>query len=111
MRDASRKRKATPKGPNRPSEPRFAANIARFYVTANSRYRPDFLVHFSSGGMLVLEERGRESDRDRIKFRFLDEWARTVNAHGGFGRWCLEVSTNPADVREIHLKNSKGDTA
>ena len=27
---------ATPKGANRPSRPRFKANIPRFYVTANS---------------------------------------------------------------------------
>ena len=50
------------------------------------KYRPDFLIRFGSGDMLVLETKGRDSEQDQTKRRFLDEWVRAVNTHGGFGR-------------------------
>ena len=37
--------------------------------------------------MLILEVKGRDSDQDRTKRRFLEEWVNAVNAHGGFGHW------------------------
>ena len=74
-----------------------------FYVHRGvvRKYRPDFLIRLTSGDMLVLEIKGRDSDRDRTKRRFLDEWVRAVNAHGGFGRWTWGVSKSPGDVRDI----------
>ena len=72
------------------------------------KYRPDFLIRLGSGDMLVLETKGRDSDQDRTKRRFLDEWVRAVNAHGGFGRWAWDVSTAPGDVRDILARNLRG---
>ena len=71
------------------------------------KYRPDFLVRLASGGMLVLETKGRESDRDRTKRRFLAEWVEAVNRHGGFGHWSWAMSTSPGDIRNIlaHRRN------
>ncbi len=74
------------------------------------KYRPDFLIRFTSGRMLVLETKGRDQERDRIKRRFLDEWVRAVNVHGGFGKWSWDVSMNPADVRDILVKHLKVKT-
>ena len=65
------------------------------------KYRPDFLIRLASGDMLVLEVKGRYGTRDRSKHRFLDDWVKAVNAHGGFGRWSWELSENPGDVQEI----------
>ena len=65
------------------------------------KYRPDFLIRLTSGEYLVLETKGRDSERDQIKRRFLDEWVRAVNKHGGFGRWSWDVSTTPSDVSDI----------
>ncbi len=74
-----------------------------FYVYRGvvRKYRPDFLVRLVSGGMLVLETKGRDSDQDRTKRRFLAEWVEAVNSHGGFGRWFWGVSQAPADIRDI----------
>ena len=57
-----------------------------FYVHRGvvRKYRPDFLIRLGSGDMMVLETKGRDSDQDQTKRRFLDEWVRAVNAHGGF---------------------------
>ena len=49
--------------------------------------------------MLVLETKGQDSEQDRTKRRFLDEWITAVNAHGGFGRWAGDVSRAPAIFR------------
>ena len=74
------------------------------------KYRPDFLIRLTTGRMLVLETKGLDRDRDKIKRRFLDEWVRAVNAHGGFGKWSWDVSMNPADVRDILAKHSRVET-
>jgi type III restriction enzyme len=51
------------------------------------KYRPDYLVRMRQGTILVLEVKGRESAKDQTKRRFMDEWVRAVNDHGGFGEW------------------------
>ena len=65
------------------------------------KYRPDFLVRLKAGDMLVLETKGRDSNQDRTKRRFLNEWVKAVNAHGGFGRWSWDVSRAPGDIQGI----------
>ena len=51
--------------------------------------------------MLVLEVKGQDTQEDHAKRRFLAEWVRAVNAHGGFGRWAHDVSFNTADIQGI----------
>ena len=70
------------------------------------KYRPDFLIRLRSGDMLILEVKGRDSDQDRTKRRFLEEWVNAVNAHGGFGRWTWAVSTTPGDIPDILARHS-----
>lgn len=65
------------------------------------KYRPDFIIRLSSGDMLILETKGQDSDQDRTKRRFLDEWIAAVNTHGGFGRWSRDVSRAPGDIHDI----------
>ncbi len=73
------------------------------------KYRPDFLIRLKSGDMLVLETKGRDSDRDRTKRNFLAEWVKAVNAHSGFGRWAWDVSTTPGDIHGILARHSRAD--
>ena len=65
------------------------------------KYRPDFIIRLKTGGYLVLETKGRETEEDKTKHRFLNEWVEGVNQKGGFGQWQWTVSRNPADVAEI----------
>jgi type III restriction enzyme len=67
------------------------------------KYRPDYLVRLVTGAILVLEVKGQESPKDQTKRRFMDEWVRAVNDHGGFGRWACAVSRNPSDVADMLL--------
>jgi type III restriction enzyme len=65
------------------------------------KYRPDFLITLRSGTHLVLETKGRDTEQDRTKRRFLDEWVQAVNTQGGFGRWAWDVSRTPDDIIDI----------
>jgi type III restriction enzyme len=65
------------------------------------KYRPDFLIRLQNGRTLVLEVRGRDSQQDQTKRRFLDEWVKAVNEHDGFGRWAWDVSQDPGDLEGI----------
>ncbi len=75
------------------------------------KYRPDFLIRLRSGDMLVLETKGRDSDQNRTKRRFLDEWTRAVNAYGGFGRWSWDVSLDPSDIKDILARHTQPEAA
>lgn len=65
------------------------------------KYRPDFLVRLTNGDMMVLETKGRETEQDRVKRRYLDDWTKAVSSHGGFGRWRWAVTGHPGDIRTI----------
>ena len=65
------------------------------------KYRPDFLIRLTSGHRLILETKGKDSEQDRTKRRFLDEWVKAVNNHGGFGHWCWDISRNPGDITDV----------
>ncbi|MCD6399992.1 DEAD/DEAH box helicase family protein [candidate division WOR-3 bacterium] len=68
------------------------------------KYRPDFIIRLQNGNYLVLETKGRDTQQDKTKREFLDEWVRAVNEHGGFGNWQWAVSTHPSDVANILQK-------
>jgi type III restriction enzyme len=65
------------------------------------KYRPDFLVRLAGGEMLVLESKGRDTEQDRVKRRYLEEWAAAVTAHGGFGRWRAAMLSRPGKIRGL----------
>jgi len=65
------------------------------------KYRPDFIIRLKTGGFFILETKGQDTQRDKTKREFLNEWVRAVNEHGGFGKWTWAVSKDPADVRMI----------
>jgi type III restriction enzyme len=51
--------------------------------------------------MLVLEVKGQDSPQNQAKRAGLDEWARAVTSHGGFGRWAWAVSRTPSDLADL----------
>ncbi|MFL5813745.1 MAG: BPTD_3080 family restriction endonuclease [Bdellovibrionia bacterium] len=76
------------------------------YYTFNGvvrKYIPDFLIKLENGTTLILEVKGQETDRDKAKWAFMQEWISAINGDGRFGRWSWAVSTDPAgaDVAEI----------
>ena len=84
-----------------------------FYVHRGvvRKYRPDFLIRLTSGNMLILETKGLDGEQDQTKHRFLDEWVRAINAHGGFGRWSFGISRSPSDIQDILAQHSHASAA
>ncbi|MBW1974888.1 MAG: DEAD/DEAH box helicase family protein [Deltaproteobacteria bacterium] len=71
------------------------------------KYRPDFLVRLINGDMLVLETKRRDTEQDKVKRGYLDEWCRAVNMHGSFGRWRWAVAKNPGEIRNLLERRKK----
>lgn len=71
------------------------------------KYRPDFLVRLKRGDLLVLETKGQDTEQDKVKRRYLDEWTQAVNAHGGFGQWRWAVATAPGEIRDILMQDQE----
>lgn len=68
------------------------------------KYRPDFLIRLKNGDMLVLETKGRDTEQDKVKRHYLDEWIQAVNTQGGFGQWHAAVLLNPGEIRDFLMK-------
>lgn len=65
------------------------------------KYWPDFIIQLKTGNFLILETKGQDTQQDKTKRGFLDEWVRAVNNKGGFGKWSWAVSYNPSDLPKI----------
>ena len=75
--------------------------IAYIFEGVVHKYRPDFIIRLQNGTHLVLETKGQDTQKDKTKREFLDEWVKAVNSHGGFGKWRWAVSTHPKDVEAL----------
>lgn len=52
-----------------------------------------------------LDRNPHDTQQDKTKREFLDEWVRGVNGYGSFGMWQWAVSKDPADVAGV-LENA-----
>ena len=70
-----------------------AAKLAIAYIFKGEvrKYRPDFIIRLKNGKFLILETKGQDLQRDKIKREFLDEWVRAVNLQNGW-TWMWAVS-------------------
>jgi type III restriction enzyme len=75
--------------------------ILYIYRGVVRKYWPDFLVRLIDGTMLILETKGEETEQDKVKQRYLEEWVQAVNTHGGFGRWRCAVVKGVGEVWDV----------
>ncbi len=80
--------------------------IRYIFKGGEHKYRPDFLAKLSNDEILVIETKGEEDQKDKVKREAMREWIRAVNQHGGFGRWHSDpaVSKRPDDIPGILRK-------
>lgn len=62
------------------------------------KYYPDFLIRLANDEYLILETKGVDSQQNKTKRDFLNEWVNAVNTQGGFGKWHWDVSFHPSDM-------------
>jgi type III restriction enzyme len=68
---------------------------------ARRKYRPDFFIRLASGKTIILEVKGQDDEEQQTKRRYLDEWVRAVNVHGGFGAWGWDVLLDPDELLTV----------
>ncbi len=88
---------------------RLGFQIYYLWNGSKKKYVPDFLIKLGNGKMLVLEIKGRDSERNRAKRLALDVWVKAVNTKGGFGQWCWDVAFEPAKIHDILAKHQVGN--
>ncbi len=69
------------------------------------RFFPDFICKLNNGKNLIIETKGQDSEQNKTKRAYLDEWCRAINQHGGFGQWYWEVSFDPNDIQTLIAKH------
>lgn len=65
------------------------------------RYRPDYLVRLVDGRTLLLEGKGRKTERDDSKTQAAKRWRDAVNDWGVMGVWEYAIAWSEADVATI----------
>ena len=65
------------------------------------KYRPDFIIRLNNGTYLIIEVKGQDTQQDKTKREFLDEWVKAVNEYGGFGKWKWDVVTEPLEINRL----------
>ena len=68
------------------------------------KLRPDFLMRFVNGEILLLVTKGQDTEQDQVMRWYVDEWVQAFNAHGGFGRWQWAVAKSPGEIRDILMR-------
>ncbi len=72
--------------------------IPYIYQGIIHKYRPDFIIKLTNGTHLIIEVKGQDTQQDKTKREFLDEWVRAVNEFGGFGKWKWDVVKEPGEI-------------
>jgi type III restriction enzyme len=81
--------------------------IAYIFAGLFHKFRPDYLIRLVNGTNLILEIKGQNTPKDQTKRRYLDEWVKGVNEHGGFGKWTSDMCLNPSDLPTAIQKASR----
>lgn len=82
----------------------FAKNERLFFEIpyrwqgTTGRYRPDFLVKLESGVTLVIEGKGRKTEKDDAKLTAAKRWIEAVNSWGSLGTWAFALVLQEAEV-------------
>ena len=78
--------------------------VSYMHRGVRSDYRPDFLIQMQNGKCLILEVKGKPTDRDKSKWAYMSDWVKAVNEHGGFGLWDFAVQEPGTDLQSLLLE-------
>lgn len=81
--------------------------ISYLYGGAIKNYLPDFLIRFKGGKHLILEIKGVETEQDREKWAYLDEWCKAVTSTKRYGTWVYDVAKDPNTIEDVLHKHGK----
>jgi type III restriction enzyme len=79
---------------------RLFFDIPYRYLGASSRYRPDFIVQLDNGITLLLEGKGRKTEKDDAKLTATHRWLEAVNNWGELGRWEFALCRSTQEAQQ-----------
>ena len=85
--------------------------IKYLYNGLLKNYIPDFLIRLNNDVTLVLEVKGKDSDQNKEKRRYLAEWVDVVNEDGNYGIWASDVILDPAEIRKVIEKHTSTEVS
>ena len=53
---------------------------------------------------MPYETKGIDSQQNKTKREYMNEWINAVNEQGGFGKWRWGVSFEPSDIESVLKK-------
>lgn len=65
------------------------------YLGLPSAYYPDFVVRLTNGRLVLVEIKGEEDEKDRMKHQFARRWVSAVNQWGRAGNWSFLICRDP----------------
>jgi type III restriction enzyme len=81
------------------------------HLGRTSRYRPDFIVRLNNGINLLLEGKGRKTEKDDAKLTATNRWLAAVNNWGELGVWRFALCRSPEDARAAVDEHSRAKSA
>ena len=78
---------------------RLFFDIPYRYLGTTGRYRPDFLARLDNGVTLLLEGKGRKTEKDDAKVTATNRWIAAVNTWAELGRWDFALCRSADDAR------------
>lgn len=80
---------------------RLSFEIPYRWQGTTGRYRPDFLVRLDTGTTLVIEGKGRKTEREGAKHTAAERWITAVNQWGRLGTWRFGVAYSEAEAVKL----------
>lgn len=90
---------------------RLFFDIPYRHLGIGARYRPDFIARLDNGTNLLLEGKGRKSEKDDAKLTATKRWLDAVNNWGELGRWQFALCRSAADASHAVGEHSKASAA
>jgi type III restriction enzyme len=87
---------------------RLFFDIPYRYLGTSARYRPDFIARLDNGLNLLLEGKGRKTEKDDAKLTATHRWLEAVNNWAELGKWEFALCRSPQDVRDAIDAHVKG---
>lgn len=79
---------------------RLFFDIPYRYLGTSGRYRPDFIIKLTNGTNLLIEGKGRKTERDDAKSTATARWLEAVNNWGELGHWEFAMARSSADAEK-----------
>ena len=77
------------------------SHVLYIYNGVVRNYYPDFIIRLKSGIHLIIEVKGQQTEQDKAKQSYMNQWIQAVNEDGRYGQWAFGVARTPSELIDI----------